>query len=92
VRGDSQSTGPCGGRPRRVAVVSLVRPQSPFGEDTERAAARTCSGNASYRPCSRRVAPAGKRYTHPSCCIVAASFQIFVRWLILSPLNSMSYT
>jgi hypothetical protein len=35
---------------------------------------------------------AGKRYTHPSCCIVAASFQIFVMWLILPPLNFMSYT
>jgi hypothetical protein len=33
-----------------------------------------------------------RRYTHPSCCIVAASFQIFVMWRILSPSKSMSYT
>jgi hypothetical protein len=29
-------------------------------------------------------------YAHPSCCIVAASFQIFVIWRILSPSKSMS--
>ena len=29
-------------------------------------------------------------YTHPSCCIVTPSFQIFVIWRILSPSKAMS--
>ena len=31
-----------------------------------------------------------RSYAHPSCCIVAPSFQIFVIWRILPPSKAMS--
>ena len=37
-----------------------------------------------------RIARGGMGYAHPSCCIVATSFQIFVMWRILSPSKAMS--